>query len=108
MKKFWRMLLFVCCLLLATALLFYAFMVHPNDQRLNLSWMQEKLEPKTSFYEEKAAFFLGAMPHAIDMSDADYSKAKALMWKALPDFAMGSSTRFISKYQVYVPVGLYP
>lgn len=88
-------------------LAFLAILSHPNDARMNFP---KDLATKQfmKFFERRASLLGDNLSHELSLSHEEFAERRQKLIKSLPEYTIRSSARFVSPYQIYVPVGSYP
>ncbi len=89
------------------ALGLYAGFIHPNDARMNSSHEERGLPPEKAFRRVGSVLGDGYF-HQLDVDMIRFGREEERVRKAMPDNVLTASTRFVSLYQIYLPVGKYP
>ena len=109
MKNWNRNLGLACAsllLLIGLSTLAYLVLVLPNDARMHHALNEQR--PIAQFFTLKGSLLGSGMAHHEDLQSAVFAARRDQLTQALPDYAMPASTRFVSPYQIYVPLGSYP
>ena len=108
--KLWSRNLGLACVFLVLFIgvfsLAYLIFILPNDARMQPAPAAQR--PITQFFTLKGSLLGSGMTHHEDLQDAVFTARRDELTQALPDYALPSSTRFVSPYQIYVPIGSYP
>lgn len=92
---------------LALAVAFYLGVVYPRDSRVR-SLDIGTLQPYSAKVERRGSLFIDRLPHRLELAQEDWERAKAKLMAAYPFYSVDKSRRFVSPWQVYVPLGRYP
>jgi arylsulfatase A-like enzyme len=86
----------------------YLTLVHPNDARVTRLEGAPVAPASEARTTQRASLVTTAMEQSSSMAPDAYRAAKAALEKRLPAYALVRSARFVSPFQVYLPVGRYP